>query len=264
MIKAIFFDIDGTLISFNTHKIPETTKKALQILRDNGLKLFIATGRAFAALPDKEILGFDFDGYVTFNGQYCIDHNQVLHEQCLPVEDLQAAQAYVKEHQIACQFTELDYEYYNLLNGKVRDLYKLLGNTVPKCKIDDTARVLTHQTYQMCVFISEAEEEAFFRQLPGCKGVRWNPLFVDVIPQDGGKPVGLQKILDHYGFAREESMAFGDGGNDIDILKYAGIGVAMGNASDQVKAAADYVTEDVDCDGIWKALLHYGLIEADN
>lgn len=261
MIKAIFFDIDGTLISFTTHKMPETTKMALQMLRNRGIKLFIATGRSLKTVPGKDFLGFEFDGYAAFNGQYCVDQEQILHDMCLSVDDIQEILAYAKEHQIACQFMELDHDYYNVINDKVLELHKFLGDTIPKFKVDDTARALTNRTYQICAFIAEAEEAAFFKHLPGCKAVRWNPLFVDVIPKDGGKPVGLQNILKHYGFTREECMAFGDGGNDIEMLKYAGIGVAMGNASDKVKKTADYVTEDVDNDGIWQALLQYGLIE---
>ena len=104
------------------------------------------------------------------------------------------------------------------------------------------------------------EEEGFLSHLPGCKAARWNPYFTDIVPADGGKPVGLQKTLERWGIRQEESMAFGDGGNDIDMLRYAGVGVAMGNASDDVKLAADYVTADVDDDGVRRALEHYGVI----
>ena len=106
-----------------------------------------------------------------------------------------------------------------------------------------------------------AEQEAeFLAHLPGCKAVRWNPCFADIIPADGGKPVGVGKMLERFGLKREESMAFGDGGNDIDMLRYAGVGVAMGNAGDDVKAAADYVTAGVDEDGVERALRHFGVI----
>ena len=76
----------------------------------------------------------------------------------------------------------------------------------------------------------------------------------------GGKPVGVGKMLERFGLKREESMAFGDGGNDIDMLRYAGVGVAMDNAGDDVKAAADYVTAGVDEDGVERALRHFGVI----
>lgn len=98
-------------------------------------------------------------------------------------------------------------------------------------------------------------------QLPGCEATRWNPLFTDIVPRGGSKQVGMEKLLAHFGIRREECMAFGDGGNDIPMLRYAGIGVAMGNAREEVKAAADYVTSSVDEDGIAMALRHFGLLD---
>lgn len=90
--------------------------------------------------------------------------------------------------------------------------------------------------------------------MPRCEATRWNPLFSDVVPKGSSKQVGLDKVLDYFGIPLEESMAFGDGGNDILMLKHAGIGVAMGNAEDDVKQAADYVTDSVDEDGVEKGL----------
>lgn len=90
--------------------------------------------------------------------------------------------------------------------------------------------------------------------------MRWCDTFADILPAGGGKPAGLAAMLDHLGLRREESIAFGDGGNDISMLEYAGVGVAMGNALPAVKAAADYVADSVDADGVEKALQHFGLI----
>ena len=84
--------------------------------------------------------------------------------------------------------------------------------------------------------------------------------FADILPEGGGKPNGLAHTLAHLGLTREQSIAFGDGGNDVTMLEYAGIGVAMGNACDAAKAAADYVTDDITADGLAKALAHFGLI----
>ena len=74
------------------------------------------------------------------------------------------------------------------------------------------------------------------------------------------KQLGIDKILEHFGLPLETSMSFGDAGNDIPMIKHAAIGVAMGNASDQVKEIADYVTDTVDDDGVYKALKHFGVL----
>ena len=73
--------------------------------------------------------------------------------------------------------------------------------------------------------------------LPHCEATRWNPLFADVVPRGSSKAVGIDKIIEHYGISLHETMAFGDGGNDMAMLRHAGIGVAMGNAGDEVKEA---------------------------
>ena len=72
--------------------------------------------------------------------------------------------------------------------------------------------------------------------------------------------MGIQSVMEHYGLSPDEVMAFGDGENDLPMLRYAGIGVAMGSASDFVKSQADYVTGTVDELGILRALEHYGLV----
>lgn len=96
--------------------------------------------------------------------------------------------------------------------------------------------------------------------LPNCTAMRWYPTFADVIAKGVDKGVGIDSFCKHFGFSLEETMAFGDGGNDVEMLRHAGIGVAMGNAREEVKQAADYVTDSVDDDGIETALLHFGLI----
>ena len=96
--------------------------------------------------------------------------------------------------------------------------------------------------------------------LPECKALRWTPTFINVIDKAGGKAVGLSKACERYGISREEIMAFGDGGNDIDMLEYAGIGVAMGNGGADAKAAANHVTTNLDQDGVYNALKHFEVI----
>ena len=78
--------------------------------------------------------------------------------------------------------------------------------------------------------------------------------------KNGGKVVGIEKMLEHHGITKEEIIAFGDGENDLEMLAFAGVGVAMGNADEEVKEVADYVTTDIDDDGIWNACKHFNLI----
>lgn len=261
MIKAVFFDIDGTLISFNTHKVPESTKEALNKLREKGIKLFLATGRSPMWLDMiKEMVEFEFDGYVMINGQYCIIDDEKVHSVKIPLESLEKLVPYIEENKISCEFVELDHMYINHVNHRVEELREYLGNTAPASPVESLDRIYENDVYQLCAYIRENEEEEFLNHLPGCSAVRWNPLFADIIPSKGGKDKGIEKILKKLGIKREECMAFGDGGNDITMLKYVGLGVAMGNAGDDVKEAADYVTENVDNDGIKLALEKFDVL----
>lgn len=258
MIKAVFFDIDGTLISFKTHRMPGSARLALQKLREKGIKTFAASGRA---PNDTDFLKeyFDFDGVVSFNGQYCFNQNGVIYKNPMPAGHVKNIIPYLTRKNIACCFEMADRNVFNLLDERVFGLLDLVGmsHAVPVC---EDVSALKDDIYQLTAYVTQDEEEEFMHLLPGCKAVRWYPTFVNVIVRDGGKPVGIGKMAEHYGFCADEIMVFGDGGNDIDMLKYAGIGIAMGGAADDVKAAADYVTDDVDGDGIFNALKYFKLV----
>lgn len=260
-VKAIFFDIDGTLISFYTHKVPESTKKSLNKLREKGVKLFIATGRSPMWLNMiKEMLEFEFDGYIMVNGQYIIADGKTIHKDPIPVEYIEKVIPYLNEKNISCEFVERDFMYLNFINQKVIDLREYLGVTAPTSPIVDLKRIYDHEIFQLCPYITVEEEEDFFKNMPGCRALRWNHMFADIIHEGGGKSVGMKKILDYYGIDVSDTMAFGDGGNDTEMLVFSNIGVAMGNAGEDVKENADFVTKHIDDDGVEFALKYFEVI----
>ena len=168
---------------------------------------------------------------------------------------------YFKENNIACDFALLDGAFMNLKNSRVKWLEDELGDP-ERFKEDPLAydKAISEKIYQLNVFVSEEEEAGFLAYMPNSKAARWTTHFTDVIPKDGGKNTGIDAVIAHFGIKLEETMAFGDGGNDIDMLKHAGIGVAMGNAGENVKEIADYITTSVDDDGITNALKHFNVI----
>ena len=106
----------------------------------------------------------------------------------------------------------------------------------------------------------EKETDIFGKVLTHCEPMRWYPLFADIIARGNSKSTGIDKVLEYFDINLKDTMAFGDGGNDIPMLKHVATGIAMGNAEPHVKAVADYVTTSVDEDGIANALKHFGLI----
>jgi hydroxymethylpyrimidine pyrophosphatase-like HAD family hydrolase len=108
--------------------------------------------------------------------------------------------------------------------------------------------------YQIIAIMPGEMDTTVGELLPHCRLPRWHPYFTDIVAHDNSKARGMEAICRHFGIRQEETLAFGDGANDIEMLEWAGIGVAMGNAADGVKQHADRVTSDVDHEGIEMAV----------
>jgi len=144
----------------------------------------------------------------------------------------------------------------NFYNDRVYDVHERIHT--PLLPLGDLRRGLDFPVYQILLYLYA--EDPVPPCMPHTRTTRWFTGGVDIIPAEGGKALGIQAVLDHYGIDKAETMAFGDGDNDLDMFGAVGVSVAMGNAVPQLIAAADYVTADVDDDGIAKALKHFGLI----
>lgn len=255
MIQAVFFDIDGTLLSHASGGIPESARRALALLGERGVLRFLATGRHILEihrlLPD-----LSFDGYVTLNGQICLDSREhILFDAPFPPADARQAVSIFRRREAPAMLVQRDRMYINFVDGAVCQAQRAISSPIPPAGTYQEGAI-----YQLIVYGGGAEAGAALRQLPGCKMSRWNDHAVDILPRSGGKVLGIGQFLRRLSLDWGEIMAFGDGENDVDMLRRAGVGVAMGNAEAAVKAAADYVTADVDQDGIYRALEHYGLL----
>lgn len=258
-MKALFLDIDGTLVSFKTHQIPSSSIEAIRLAKERGHKVFISTGRPKAIINNLGAIEQYIDGYVTMNGGYCFVGDTILHESRIPKEDVQnlaqfceekgKAVIFVKENSIAvCQPDDLVKNiFYDHLN-------------VPIIPEQSFEQATSDTIFQMSPFITQEEENSILPLMPNCQPERWNPHFVDIVAKGNTKETGVEAMRKHFKLHLEDVICIGDGGNDISMLKYAGIGIAMGNAADEVKKHADFVTTSVDDNGIWNALKHFKLI----
>ena len=113
---------------------------------------------------------------------------------------------------------------------------------------------------QMTPFFAADYEQQLMARLPECISGRWHPEFTDITANGADKGKGIIAIAHHEGLDVSQTIAFGDGGNDTSMIRQAGIGIAMGNAIEELKQEADYVTTTVDEDGILNALRHFELI----
>ncbi|MBQ8769915.1 MAG: Cof-type HAD-IIB family hydrolase [Bacteroides sp.] len=261
MTKALFFDIDGTLVSFQTHVIPASTIEALTLAHQKGIQIFIATGRPnliINNLGELQSRGL-IDGYITMNGGYCFVGDEIIYKSPIPETDVKTMARISQERGYACIFVGEQEAWVCQANEALRQVfYNFLGvEAFPEVDFEEAIR---HEMYQMTPFFSAEDELTIAPQMPESEFGRWYHSFVDITAKGNTKQNGIDQFIKRFGFKLEETMAFGDGGNDIGMLRHAGIGIAMGNANDEVKAAADYVTASVDEDGIFKALKHFEVI----
>ena len=257
MIRAAFFDVDGTLLSHKTKSVPESTREALAKLREKGILCIIATGRQYIQLGKLPVGDIPFDAYITVNGQMTVDGAGRI-EDAVPISGV--AKDYLvrcfNDHTFPALFVEADRLYLNYISDHVLSVQEAISTPTPPL-----GEYTGNDIYQACVYLRPFEEHLLDSIAEESVLSRWTYGGIDVVGKGGGKVRGIQRYLEEHGISREETIAFGDGENDTEMLRFAGIGVAMGNSEAVTKAAADYVTADIDEAGLALALKHFGLID---
>lgn len=254
-VKAIFFDIDGTLVSFKTHTIPQSTIDAIHEVRKKGIMVFIATGRPMPFI--KNLGGLEYDGIMSVNGASAITADgKVIAHKPVPKADILRVIEDSKLHPMPIAFASNEKAIVCNIDSAIdrfKEVFELLDIPLPKSS--PLTDALEMDVMQMVAFFDKDEESRIMKDvMKECDANRWHPYFADCIAKGINKATGIDDICAYYGIDITETMAFGDGGNDVAMLQHAGIGVAMGNASDEVKAYADMVTTSVDDNGIANVL----------
>lgn len=251
-IKALFLDVDGTLVSFRTHEVPASAREALLRAHARGVRLFIATGRAAS---DLRILdGIPYDGVVALNGADCVLRDgSVVSRHRIPREEFERALALAEAYGFSLAFELNEGLFVNRLSAAAEEWARMVAHPMP---VETDLRALYDRTEccQMCFFCDESTERRVMAELPGLAAARWCPIFADINVRGIDKATGMAEFAARFGFTCAEAMAMGDGGNDAAMLRAAGVGVAMGNACEEALAAADCVTASVDDDGLRQAL----------
>lgn len=261
MIKAAFFDIDGTLVSFRTHNISKSSVEAIKKLKNKGIKVFIATGRLLSQIDN--LGGLKFDGYISVNGGHCINsEGKEIFKSTVPKEDLYSMIKYLKDKEnFPCSLMLKEGTVINHINERVIKLAEMVDLPLPE--VVDLNKIIDFEdVFQVNIYVDERKEEELMKEVfVNCISSRWNELFADINVKGNSKEIGIDKLLEYYNLDIKETIVFGDGGNDVGMIKHAGLGVAMGNAVLEAKEAADYITDSVDNDGVYKALKHFNIIE---
>jgi Cof subfamily protein (haloacid dehalogenase superfamily) len=256
MKKIVFFDIDGTLLD-HEKKLPTSTKEAILQLKEGGVHVAIATGRAPFMFADlREELGIH--SYVSFNGQYVVFEGEVIYQN--PLEEKMLEQLLEHAHKNGHPLVFLDekmmkasMENHDYIHASMESL----KFTHPEY---DPNYYKGRRIYQALLFCRQEEEHEYISAYQMFQFIRWHEVSTDVIPFGGSKAEGIKKMVNRLGISMKDVIAFGDGLNDIDMIQYVGTGIAMGNAKEEVKKAANLITKPVDEDGIAYGLKLVGLL----
>ncbi len=255
--NAVFFDIDGTLIELGgVGKMPPASaKEAIKKLQENDCLTIIATGRANAYIPD---LGLDVDGFVSFNGAVVTVDGEVVFENAMSEDVTFRALEFFRSRNLDYLAETIDGCFFG---GEADKNFYWIGNNVKP--IEEYPYDI--KTMRAAKISSPYDEEilrdfgAEFGEVLDFVPHRYD-CFMDIGPKGITKATGINKILELYDIKRENSYAFGDDTNDLEMLMAVGHPVAMTPHADALEPVAEYITCAVSEDGIYKALKHYALV----
>ena len=270
-LKAAFFDIDGTLVPYDTRHISQADCNAIEALSQQGTRIFIVTGRHIC---DIDNIPFPVNGAVCGNGAFTYvvndgcahfferDRFVLIDEHPIPKQQAMKIAQIIAGNQIPSGVITHTRTLFGNLTQNVLEFIRRVNMPTPK-EDDIIKAAINERIYSFCPFVSPEEEKILFKDvLQGLNTSRWCEEFCDINVKGLDKVLGIKKILNIYHIAPADIIAFGDGSNDIAMLKFAGCGIAMKTADDAVKSAADYVTASAGDGGVSKWLSSFALMDS--
>lgn len=273
--KFLFFDMDGTLISGSTHKVPQSTIDAINLAKENGHHCFICTGRAYAMAQEYQNDVY-LPGIVFCNGAGIAYEGKILETHNIDKDVvnkmIDRCEALGGGYQIltTTYAYQNEYEHNRFANGFVS---KYPGLSEEECFLrKGMKRIDDYQGEEVqkidVEFPSLMTADVFFSGVPASLNTILAGGYFKGMGRGGGEMMrsgitkgrGVERVLEMFSGNAHDAYCFGDSTNDIEMMRTCGTGIAMGNGSEDVKKSCDYVTNDVDHDGIYNAMKHFGLI----
>ena len=272
--KYIFLDIDGTLVGYDS-KIPESALKALNLAQAKGHKVFIASGRSLPIIYPDLLKAVKFDGIVASGGACVFYNGEAIYRSVIEGDALNTIVDYFKRegihfiaHTSEAVYGEQDF-FDVVMPGMVSAgcSKELVEKSFSGVRLTDdikTVKNIEKLSYYLSPYppkkISADNDDRFYVVDFNIGNVDADFSFGEMNMVGVNKGTAIERFMEHIGAPISDSIAFGDSGNDLEMMHCAGIAVAMGNATDPIKKVADYVTTAVDKDGIYNAFVHLGLI----
>ncbi len=255
-VKAVIFDVDSTLTAGINKPVVESAVKACQLLQEKGIKVVIASGRPHYGIPAIEGKIFP-DYYIACNGHIFADKDlNVLDAKYLKKDLFDGINCYCLKNNIGIFWKFIDGFYVYVYIEKMQQILDSLKiNSLDKHPDESAlpvagALVGTKEQMEMVRKEFEAEMDV----------IDGGYVLFDLDQKGISKKTGMKMLEKITGITAEQCIAFGDSDNDLTMVQYAGLGIAMGNGYDTVKAVADYVTDTAEEDGIMKALQKFKVL----
>lgn len=270
MGKVLFFDVDGTLVNFRG-QMPDSARAALKKVQANGHQIVLCSGRSRVQIYPW-LIELGFDGIVAATGAYVEYGGEVVYRHFMSEEEIRMVTSLLDEAD-ACYSAQAGDRMITSVSHRDRQLarFRELADDEMIDQIWQHVELADHldqyeDIEKLVYYESKMTVREIRERLSGICDVTESSF--ETAQNDSGeitcsginKAFGMQKYIVHTGAAKADTIAFGDGPNDLDMVAYASIGVAMGNAVQALKDRADYITKDIDADGIAYALQELGLI----
>lgn len=260
--KLIVLDLDGTLTNSQKVITPRNRETLIRV-QEQGVRLVLASGRpTYGIVPlANELRMNEFGGFIlSYNGGEIInwETGEMIYENVLPNDIVPILYESARTHHLSI----LTYDGAEIVTENSKDPYVEKEAFLNKMAVRETNDFLTDITLPIakCLIVGDADkliplESELSLRLQGKINVfRSEPYFLELVPQGIDKAQSLAVLLKELGISREEIIAIGDGYNDLSMIKFAGLGIAMGNAQEPVKKAADYITLSNEEDGVAEAI----------
>lgn len=259
-MKLISFDLDMTLLDHAVYKIPDSALLAIAGLKKAGHKIAIASGRDMFNVHGVPFLDIvKPDAVVSLNGCHVVADNTLLFHHIFDPDLKERLFRFCEKKQYSIGLTKGDEDYY-INPDYVDEMDRIRWGEIFR-NHKDAHEILNMDVHTM-IYIGTKEGAmdiaAHFPELnlPFFSG-EWG---ADIVEKTMNKAVGVSKICEYYNISMRDVIAFGDAMNDAQLITQAGLGIAMGNANPKLKELADYVTDDIDKDGVWNACVHFHLL----
>lgn len=254
--KVVFFDIDFTLVN-KDKEIAQDTIEAIHQLKKNGFIPAIASGRPlYMCEPIAKTLGIDT--IVCINGSLVMNKGKIIHKHIIKKEALAELEEHAFKNGHALSYVTLEGAFANQNEHPyILECFNELKFPPPEYRPKAWSEL---DTFQVLVYCIKGEEHPY-QPMESIRFLRTHDYTLDGISRGSSKAKGIEVLLEHLNIDRSQAVAFGDGLNDLEMISYVGMGVAMGNAHEELKSQANFITKSVDNGGIAYGLRQLNLIK---